>query len=105
MYSYQSSSVSRYMFLTLAPSKCVPFVLIMLFQRSLEETMSMVHVASSKRIIDQIAANSDTNAVRVLFLWMMINGNSSISDCPVGRDVRDLFGGKEKDCVGPIGDA
>ncbi len=58
-----------------------------------------------KRIIDQITANSDANAVRVFFLWTMINDNLTIRDCPVGRDVRNLFWGKEEDCVGPIGDA
>ncbi len=34
----------------------------------------------------------------------MINDNLTICDCPVGRDVPNLFGGKEEDCVGPIGD-
>ncbi len=48
MYSYQSSGVSRYMFLMSAPAKHAPFVLIVLFQRTLEETMSVVHVVSSK---------------------------------------------------------
>ncbi len=57
-----------------------------------------------KRIIDQVITNSDANAVRVFFLWTMINDNSTICDCPVGRDVPNLFGGKEEDCVGPIGD-
>ncbi len=35
----------------------------------------------------------------------MIDDNLSMSDCPVGRDVTNFFGGKEEDCVGPIGDA
>jgi hypothetical protein len=43
--------------------------------------------------------------VRVFFLWMMINDNLTIRDCLVSRDVANLFGGKEEDCVGPIGDA
>jgi hypothetical protein len=38
-------------------------------------------------------------------LWAMIDVNLSISDCPVSRDVTSFFGGKEEDCVGPIGDA
>ncbi len=58
-----------------------------------------------KRMIDQVTTNSNTIAVRVLFLWTMNDDNSSISDCPVARDVTDLFGGKEEDSVGPIGDA
>ncbi len=58
-----------------------------------------------KRIIDQVTANSDANAVRVFFLWTIINDNSTIHDCPVSRDVTNLFGGKEEDCVGLIGDA
>jgi hypothetical protein len=57
-----------------------------------------------KRIIDQVTANSDANAVRVFFLWMMIDDNSTTRDCLVGRYVPNLFGGKEEVCVGPIGD-
>jgi hypothetical protein len=56
-------------------------------------------------MIDQVTTNSDANTVRVFFLWTMIDGNSTIRDCPVGRDVPNLFGGKEEECVGPIGDA
>ncbi len=56
-------------------------------------------------MIDQVTANSDANAVRVFFLWTMIDDNSTIRDCMVGRDVLNLFGGKEEDCVGPIVDA
>ncbi len=58
-----------------------------------------------KRIIDQVTTNHDANAVRVFFLWMMIDVNLTIRDCPVGRDVPNLFGRKEEDCVGPIRDA
>ncbi len=59
-----------------------------------------------KRIIDQVTTNSDTNMVRVLFLWTMIDDNPIIkSDFPVSRDVTNFFGGKEEDCVSPIGDA
>ncbi len=58
-----------------------------------------------KRIIDQVTTNSDANAVRVFFLWTMIDDNLTIRDCPVGRDVANFFGGKEEDCVGPISDA
>jgi hypothetical protein len=58
-----------------------------------------------KRIIDQVTSNSDANAFRVFFLWTMIDDNLTIRDCPVGRDVPNLFGGKEEDCVGPIDDA
>jgi hypothetical protein len=36
-----------------------------------------------KRIIDQVTANSDANAVRVFFLWMMID-NVRMSDCLQG---------------------
>jgi hypothetical protein len=57
-----------------------------------------------KRIIDQVTANSDANVVRVFFLWTTINGNSTVRDCPVNRDVPNLFGGQEEGCVGPIGD-
>ena len=57
-----------------------------------------------KRTIDQVTANSDANAVRVLFLWTMINENLTISDCLVGMDAANLFGRKKEDCVGPIGD-
>jgi hypothetical protein len=35
----------------------------------------------------------------------MIDDNSTIRDCLVGRDVPNLFGRKKEDCVGPIGDA
>jgi hypothetical protein len=31
--------------------------------------------------------------------------NPSISDCPVGRDVTNSIGVKEKDCVSPLGNA
>ena len=58
-----------------------------------------------KRIIDQVTSNSDANAVRVFFLWTMVDDNSTICDCLVSRDVPHLFGGREEDCVGPIGDA
>ncbi len=57
-----------------------------------------------KRITDQVTANCDANAVRVFFLWTMIDDNSTICDCLAGRDVPNLFGRKEEDCVGPIGD-
>jgi hypothetical protein len=40
--------VKVYTFLMSAPAKRAPFVLILLFQRILEETMSVVHVMSSK---------------------------------------------------------
>ena len=33
-----------------------------------------------KRIIDLFTANSDANAVRVFFLWTMIDDNSKIHD-------------------------
>jgi hypothetical protein len=33
----------------------------------------------------------------------MIDDNATIHDCPVGRDVPNLVGGKEVDCVGSIG--
>jgi hypothetical protein len=36
-----------------------------------------------KRTIDQVTANNDVNAVRVFFLWTMINNNSTICDCSV----------------------
>jgi hypothetical protein len=58
-----------------------------------------------ERIIDQDIANSDANAVRVFFPWTMIDDNSTIRDCPARRDRPNLFGGKEEDCVGHIGDA
>jgi hypothetical protein len=58
-----------------------------------------------KRIIDQVTTTRDANTVRVFFLWKMINDNLTIRDCQVGRDVPNLFGRKEEDCVGPIGDA
>ena len=58
-----------------------------------------------KRIIDQVTTNHDTSAVRVFFLWPMINDNLTICDCPVSRDVPNLFEQKEEDCVGLIGDA
>ncbi len=45
-----------------------------------------------KRIIDQVTTNRDANRVRVFFLWTMINDNSTIRDCPFGRDVPNLFG-------------
>jgi hypothetical protein len=42
MYSNQSRGVSRYMFLISAPAKQASVVLITLFHRILEETMSAV---------------------------------------------------------------
>ncbi len=56
-------------------------------------------------MIDQVAANSDANAVRVFLLWTIIYDNLTIRDCPVSGDIPNLFGGKDEDCVGPIGDA
>jgi hypothetical protein len=56
-----------------------------------------------KGIIDQVTTNRDANGVRVLFLWTMIDDNSTIHDCPVSRDVLNLFGRKEEVCIGPIG--
>ncbi len=40
-----------------------------------------------KRIIDQVTTNRDADVVRVFFLWTMIDENSTISDCPVSRNV------------------
>ncbi len=48
MYLKQSRGVSRYMFLMLAPAKHAPVMLMVLFQRRLDDTMSVVHVVSSK---------------------------------------------------------
>ncbi len=48
MYSKQSRGVSRYMFLMSAPAKHALGVLTVLFQRSLDDTMSVVCVISSK---------------------------------------------------------
>ncbi len=47
MYSNQSRGVFRYMFLMSAPAKCASLVLMTLFHRILEETMSAVRVVSS----------------------------------------------------------
>jgi hypothetical protein len=47
VYSNQSRGVSRYMFLMSAPAKCACLVLMTLFHRILEETMSAVRVVSS----------------------------------------------------------
>ena len=47
-----------------------------------------------KTIINQVTANIDTNAVRVFFLWMMIDANMTRGDCLVSRDVLHLFKGK-----------
>ncbi len=47
MYSNLSSGVLRYMFLMSAPAKRVSKVLLTLFQRILEETMSAVFVVGS----------------------------------------------------------
>jgi hypothetical protein len=46
MYSNQSRGVTRYMFLMLALAKRVSLVLVTLFNRILEETMSAVCVVS-----------------------------------------------------------
>ncbi len=48
MYSNHSRGVLRYMFLMSAFAKRAPGVLMVLFQRSLEDTMSVVRVVSSK---------------------------------------------------------
>ncbi len=48
IYSNLSRGVLRYMFLMLALAKQAPLVLMVLFQRSIEETMSVVRVVSSK---------------------------------------------------------
>ncbi len=55
-----------------------------------------------KRIIDQVTTNSDANAVRVFLLWTMIDDNSTIRDCQVGRDVPNLFGEKKKIVLVPL---
>ncbi len=47
MFSNQSRGVSRYMFLMLAPANCSSLVLMTLFHRILEETMSAVGVVRS----------------------------------------------------------
>ncbi len=48
MYSKQSRGVSRYMFLMSALAKHAVGMLMVLFQRSLDDTMSVVHVVSLK---------------------------------------------------------
>ncbi len=48
MYSKQSRGVSRYMFFISAPANGASGVLMVLFQRSLDDTMSVVCVVSSK---------------------------------------------------------
>ncbi len=49
MYSKQSRGVMRYMFLMLAPAKhALGIMLMVLFQRSLDDTMLVVRVVSSK---------------------------------------------------------
>jgi hypothetical protein len=48
MYLKQSRGVLRYMFLMSTPAKHAPGVLMVLFQRSLDDTMSVVRVVSSK---------------------------------------------------------
>ncbi len=48
MYSKHSRGVLRYMFLMSAPAKRAPGMLMVLFQRSLDDTMSVVHMVSSK---------------------------------------------------------
>jgi hypothetical protein len=48
MYSNQSSGVSRFMFIILGPAKRAFLVLMTLFRKIMEETMSTVHVVSSK---------------------------------------------------------
>jgi hypothetical protein len=63
------------------------------------------HARGEFKMIDQVTTNSDVNVVRVFFLWTIINDNSTIFDCPIDRDVPDLFGGEDGGCVGPIGDA
>jgi hypothetical protein len=64
------------------------------------------HVSDARgEFKNQVTTNRDANAVKGFFLWTMIDDNSTISDCPVSRDVPNLFGRKEEDCVGPIGDA
>jgi hypothetical protein len=104
IYSYQSRCISSYMFLMLAPAKGAPFVLIVLFQRSFEETMSVVRVVSFKWIIDKIPANSDANTVGVLLLWVIFNHNASIHYRAVCGDATNLFVREEEDIVGSLGD-
>ncbi len=57
-----------------------------------------------KRIIDKIPANSDANAVGVLFLWAMVNHNASIRHRAICGDAPNLFVRDEEDCVGSLGD-
>jgi hypothetical protein len=102
IYSYQSSGMSRYMFLMLAPSKMCPLCA----DRAVPKKFGGIHVSGArgefKRIIDQVNTNRDANLVRIFFLWMMINDSSTICDCTVGRDEPNLFGRKETDCVIPL---
>jgi hypothetical protein len=101
MYSYLSSDVLRYMFLMSAPANRAPLVLMVLFQRSLEETMSVVCMVIS----DKISTNSDMDADETLFLGTMINDNMRIRYHSVGRDTANVFIGKEENGFGSCGDS
>ncbi len=54
----------------------------MLFQRSLDKTMSVVCVVSSKGwVVDQVSSHCNMDAVVVLLLGTMVDDNLCIHDC------------------------
>ncbi len=56
-----------------------------------------------ERVVDKVTS-SDTDTVRVLLLWAMVNYNSSIRYRSVAGDMSNFIVGEEKDGVGSFGD-
>ncbi len=51
------------------------------------------------RVVNQISPCRDSNAVRVRFLWMEINGNASIRDSLIFGDTFDIIVSHDKNRV------
>jgi hypothetical protein len=58
-----------------------------------------------KWISDNVATDSDTDTVGILFLGTMMNDNTSICYHSVGWDIANVFMGEEENGVGSCGDS
>jgi hypothetical protein len=57
-----------------------------------------------KRVINQVASNSDMYTVGVFLLGMMIDHNAGIGDCSIAWDVANISMQKKKDGVSAFDD-
>ena len=56
-------------------------------------------------VIDDVAANDDSHAVWVVFLWTMVNANMGVGDCAILWDAPDFVVREKKDSVSTNGNA